>query len=289
MNATKLKLEVLQQAVLEFGWKNFQKWSNFSGKKIKELRKEGLLTPTAYVKQRSHHLLQSDVCIYGSIKAAAKSYSVSESFLKTTLSITRYRPVKEGLTKGQLIDWLEKYGSVRLMSRCFGYSESDIRKIAKKLGVKISEHVSYDQGDHENAKGRRGELAFAEIRGVFITKDCNLDGSQADWDFEDKTMGKVNVKSSREYKGKNDNYWRFSLSSVEKCDFVALVAMDTKMEKVVFWVPFSANLIKTSKKIVTLRAGIIDHIRQPTAVNCLPYVKGDTFIKYSSLTLKDFN
>jgi hypothetical protein len=168
------------------------------------------------------------------------------------------------LTPGNLALALERFGSVRIASRVCRWPQSQIRKRAEEWGIKISECLDYGQGNSNTARGRKGELAFASLRGDLILEDTNVAGNAtADWDFIDAHLGKVNVKSSKLYRKSGRHQWQFSLSGIEKCEHVAFLAMNMVMSKVIFWfyMPVPA-LAKYGVTTMTVREELSTSLRK---------------------------
>ena len=203
----------------------------------------GLLMPTDYLRELPASLREAKLAEFGSTKRMGDYYGVSDSFLRSLLPC--------GVPKTDL-DWDEetlrdaiiKYGSVRLAARCTGTTESQIRRRAKDLGVELAPLLDYATGDNANAKGRRAELEWKELRakeGVTVG-DMNTEaGSQAAYDFNDPILGKVNVKSSRCHKyvartrADNPWYWKFSTRGAEAADAFVLMFYDREMQNLVGW------------------------------------------------------
>lgn len=208
---------------------------------------KGLLAPTEYVRSLPQATIVSTLTRLGSFAKVAEHYGVSESFLKGQLSLTTLSP----LPSRMCAENLEKYGSVRLMARCTGFSEGEVRKFVK--ANKLEHLLRYDFSNHNNAKGRRAETFWASLHGDKILEDCNVtQGSQADYDYVHSVLGKVNVKSSKAHRytaqTRKDNpwYWKFSTRSLEKADTVALVLYDSKMQN-----PLHSYDLKVTPEMLT--------------------------------------
>jgi len=176
------------------------------------------------------------------VKQAAKHLGVSEGFLVTHIRmLSRYvHPNDLDWEEDDVRDIFTRYRSVRFVARMFGVTESQIRKEVARLGIEVATLIDYSTGDNSNAKGRRAELDFAKLRGDLIIDDKNLsEGSQAKWDFDDKNLGKVNVKSAcrQKYKAKtrvDDPYfWKWSTRGADQCDCFAILCYDEGMQTLI--------------------------------------------------------
>lgn len=193
-----------------------------------------LLAPTEKVRRTTTEVLTSEVILRGSTRAAAEFMGVSDSFLKTLLKERLGLTTKAASSSADEIERsVKRYGSVKFASRVMGLPDAIVRKVVKDR--KLEKHLSYEISDHNNGKGRRAELYWAELEGDKILKDMNIeDGSQAPYDFEHSTYGRVNVKSSsaHRYRAKsrsgNPTYWKFSIKGHEAADHFAFVCYDDK-------------------------------------------------------------
>lgn len=170
---------------------------------------------------------------YGSSREMAAHYGVSESFIRNLFAPHQEKP--DILSDEEMIRLIERYGSVRLTARMTKLKEGVIRRFVM---LKRIEHLlRYDFSNHNNAKGRRAELYWASLQKEGeVLEDMNLtQGPLADWDFTHKTLGMVNVKSSKAHrytaKTRRDNplFWTFSSGGLRKADTVALVLYDERM------------------------------------------------------------
>lgn len=204
----------------------------------------GLMAPPEYVRSLSDQDLHIEIAKRGGYKKASPYLGVSPSFL---LSHVRARLGLKGtaeasFTKESLEEQLTKYRSVRLTARILDISEGKLRKEATTLGVELAAFLDYSHGAHSNAKGRRAELDFAAIRGDKITADRNLiDGPQAEYDFDDTELGRVNVKSAcrQKYKAQTRKgspfHWKFSTRGREKCDVMVAMFYSENMKELLGW------------------------------------------------------
>lgn len=286
MKFEEMTSEEMQEYVLEYGWKGFRKLTGFSDKKLKELRDaETIALPTDYVRNMKLRDLFQILAKEGSWAKAADRLSVSASFFKKVLK--GKNPVKDeipidGWSASDLVEELRMYGSVRMVARINHIRESSVRSLAKKLDVDISKYVEFDKGMNENAKGRRGELAWKKIRGKYILRDMNEDeGSQSDYDFEDKFMNSVNVKSSKPYTTKKGQSWKFSLSSIEKCENVVFCAMDKEFNNIQWWFCIrSSVLLQKGVMSISIKESVISHITETRRGNRITY---KALIEHTSL------
>lgn len=233
-----------QELVLMVGSK--KEWATYLGLDPTQARliwnEFKLKSPTEYTRTLTNGDLQNLVLSHRSVAKAADYLGVSESFLLMLMEERYiYWPATD---QTDSLKWsveeckahFEKYRSVRFVARIFKRTEGHIRKEVLRLGLEISTMIDYAHGDHSNAKGRRAELDFARMRGEHILRDLNQEvGPQADWDFDDDNLGKVNVKSSRMYRYRAKtrrgapDFWKFSTRGVGKCDVLALLFYDNDM------------------------------------------------------------
>jgi len=176
----------------------------------------------------------------------AAHFGVSKSTVRKVLNDAigfSARPLT-AIDKDHLEACLKTYKSIRLTTRVLNlqwsqsFTETDVRKAAKDFGIDLSSLLDWSLSEHSSGKGRRAEMDYARLRGDNILKDMNKeDGSQADYDFEDKDLGRVNVKSSRRWKLKaktradNPYYWKFSASGKHKATNFVCMAYDEEMKE----------------------------------------------------------
>jgi len=215
-----------------------------------------LQIPTTYVKQLKKSELYFIVADRRGVKQAAAHLSVSEAFLVGEL---RSREHWQNLTlpawtPDECREIFKKYRSVRFVARMLGTTESKVRKTVTAAGLEVAALIDYSTGDHSNAKGRRAELDFAELRGKHIVRDLNLrNGSQAKYDFDDAKYGKVNVKSAcrQKYKAKtrvDDPYfWKWSTRGADECEFFAILCYDEGMQTLIGYTIISTHDRKFKK------------------------------------------
>lgn len=228
--------EYQQLVLLTRSKKEFGTYLGITQKQVSVIWKQhSLLSPTDWWRSLTLDTQYEMLAEEGSYKKLATRVGCSTATLRTSL-ITR-PGVTFGYTEEDMISDLKKYKSVKLTARCTGYRESDIRAFAKERDINLMKYLDYSFGDNANAKGRRAELDFKEMRGLHILIDCNeVDGSQADTDFVDGEFGRVNVKSSKMYKYKaktrrdSPYYWKYSTSGLEKSDYAIVLCYDEKME-----------------------------------------------------------
>lgn len=199
----------------------------------------------------------------GSLKVLAKRLAVSETAL---------RPIYIGEPKRSL-DWtseflleqVERYKSVRLVAHINDVNESLVRKCAEEHGIELAELVDYSFGGNSNSKGRRAELEYAGLRGDNILEDKNItEGSQANYDFDDAGLQRVNVKSSRQYSYRAQtrrdapDYWKFSTSGWQTADHLVCLCYDEKMNTLVGIYVIEAARSAHSKTITIGRSELKD-------------------------------
>lgn len=252
-----------QELVLMLGSK--KGWQTYLGLEEKQARliwtSQSLRAPAEYVRSVDLEELSTRVLSLGHKKAAIH-YGLSESALR---SILKERGLAEKVNKpefekDELELHLRHYRSVRFAARMLGTTESWIRQEAARHDIDAKLLIDWSVGNNANAKGRRAEQEFARLRGAKITKDMNLtDGSQADYDFEDEELGRVNVKSSSQYRYKaqtrkaSPNFWKFSMNGCEKCDHLVLMCYDEKMENLVGMLVMEAPKDPATRTITILR------------------------------------
>lgn len=193
-----------------------------------------LKTPISWIRDQSREKRLELLAEVGSLKKLAERLGCSEASL---------RPIYLGEPKRELnweLDFLleqfERYRSVRFVAHMHKVTENLVRKEVERHELEIPDLIDYSVGSNSNAKGRRAELAYAELRGVRILADRNkLDGSQALYDFDDTEFGKVNVKSSRQYSYRAQcrqnapDFWKISTSGFWSADHLVALCYDKKM------------------------------------------------------------
>jgi len=262
VNGKEFTWSELQEILLMLGNKGFYRFLGMSDPKARDFIKEyDLIYPVDYVRDMNTDSLALNIALHGSTKAFADHYSVSDSFVRTLFLekikaegqwISAHSPSgTDDPLPSDLKAELTRCGSVSIVARLYGVKDSVIRRAAKSQEIDISKYIDYSQTGFENAKGRRAEKIFAELRGPKILKDMNIDeGSQADYDFLDADWKRVNVKASQRYKYKaksrgNDPYfYKISLESVDKCDYVAVMCMNKNFTVVKFAFMVPASLLK---------------------------------------------
>lgn len=193
-----------------------------------------LMTPLTWLREQSRETQLEMLAAAGSLKALAKRLACSDTALRPIYIGEPKR--KLDWTKEFLLEQMERFKSVRLVAHMNDVSESLVRKCAELHEVELSVLIDYSFGDNSNSKGRRAEVEYAALRGDFITEDKNVTmGSQADWDFDDTELGRVNVKSSRQYKftaqtrKQSPDFWKFSTNGCEKADHFVLMCYNEAM------------------------------------------------------------
>lgn len=212
-----------------------------------------LTAPSTWLRERTRQEKLELLAKYGSTSQLAKHCGVSDSFVRTELGI---RAGKLEWSEDELVQVFERLKSVKLVAHMYEVSESEVRRIAEKVGLDITSLIDYSFGDNSNGKGRRAELEFARLRGNHIWADRNLvDGSQALWDFDDDEYRRVNVKSSRRWKYKaqtrkdNPFWWKISTNGREHADNFAVMCYDGMMKELVAWTVFPVSALGDTKSV----------------------------------------
>jgi len=196
------------------------------------------------------------------VKQAAKHLGVSEGFLVSFIrgQVKWKEPYRIDWNEDDCRDAFDRYRSVRFVARMYGVTENQVRIAVGALNIEVASLIDYSTGDHSNAKGRRAELDFAEMRGDKIICDLNLMmGSQAKYDFDDAKYGKVNVKSAcrQKYKAKtrveDPYFWKWSTRGADECEFFAILCYDEGMQTLLGYTIISTH-DRTFKKSETLQA-----------------------------------
>jgi len=258
-----LTREEHQELVLMVGSR--REWATYLGLTPEEAQSTWtdlkLLVPTAYVKSLTNRQLQKVVAHCRGLRQAAKHLGVSQGFLVNHLRVTTNyrRPDNLDWNEDQCREEFAKYLSVRFVARMNGVTESQVRQEVANLGIEVATLIDYSTGDHSNAKGRRAELDFAKLRGNWIVDDKNLsEGSQAKYDFDDGSLGKVNVKSAcrQKYKAKtrveDPFFWKWSTRGAAECDCFAILCYDEGMQSLIGYTIISTR-DRTFKKSETLQ------------------------------------
>jgi len=200
-----------------------------------QMKRRHVMYPVAYMRWLPLEALYMRLAHYSSTKKLAAELGVSESTLKKEIRGRGAEcPMFPNPTRvPELKMELARLGSVTLVSTCWSMTERQVREQAKEDGIEVAAAQKLEKrGKLAVGKGRRGELAYASRRGRKITRDLNVEeGSQALYDFDDLTFGRVNVKASKKQKSGGEFCWRFSLSGAETCDTFALMMFDSRWGK----------------------------------------------------------
>lgn len=233
--------EDLQEIVFISGGskKSFFTYVGLEGKEAEAFWIEHLLkTSIDWLRNLPRDHLYELLVKFSSMEKMANYYGCSEASVKKIFDFPR--PELEEFSSEELEEHISYYGSIALAARCLKQPESYLRKLVKEMGIPLASLLDYSQGRNANAKGRRAELWFSGYREDTITKDMNAEeGSQADYDFEDKELGRVNVKSSIQftYKARTrknaPHYWKFSARGKQNADYFACICYNDKMTEVV--------------------------------------------------------
>lgn len=264
-----------QELVLMLGSK--KGWQTFLGLDDRTARSTwidlALKAPTDYARSMEAGELAKVVLSMGHDRAAAHM-GMSGSALKTILieKGLAQRTAKPELDREALIEHLTRLGSIRFVARLLQTTEGHVRAEATRHELDPRLLIDYSTGNNSNAKGRRAELDFIDLRGAKITADRNLiDGSQADWDVDDADLGKVNVKSSKRYRFKArtrkdaPDYWKHSLSGGEKCDHFVLMCYCPRGETLEGIMVLAASNSPGGRTITVTRSQLDDPKKWTTA------------------------
>lgn len=221
-----------QQLILMTGSKKaWREYLGLSAAEANRLWKDlGLSTSTNWLRDRSRTEQLELLAEHGSYAALGKYLGMSPAAAKTIIQGAAPDEEEDPYDEEDWEEMFERYKSVRFVARMAGYTEAGVRRALGKLGLDPSYLIDYAAGGHATNKGRRAELEFAALRGNLIMKDMNREeGSQAEFDFLDGGLGRVNVKSSRRHRYKaqsrkdNRYFWKISTRGRDKADyFVAL-------------------------------------------------------------------
>lgn len=217
-----------------------------------------LKTPLTWIKTQPRTEQLELLGRSGSLKALAKRLGCSEAALRP---IYLGEPVRElDWERDFLLDQIERFGSIRTVAHMNDTTESLVRRRAESLDLDLADLIDYSGNNHANGKGRRAEQHFAALRGACITADRNkLDGSQATYDYDDADFGRVNVKSSRQWRytaqsrqGSPD-FWKASNRGWQAADHLVILCYDRKMETLVGVCKVSTTDPICSKTIIVTR------------------------------------
>lgn len=226
-----------------------------------------LRTPLTWLRDQDRTTQLELLAANGSLKRLAERLACSESALRP---IYMGEPTRElSWELDFLLEQFERYRSVRLVAHIHGVNESLVRKEVERLELELTELIDYSFGANSNSKGRRAELEFQRLRGENVTEDKNLtQGSQAEYDFDDRILGKVNVKSSRRYQYKartrreNPHFWKLSTAGWAAADKLVCMCYDDRMQELVGVYAIDAKAAAHSKTItITAR-----ELRSPDAL-----------------------
>lgn len=276
----KLAPETLQSIVLMVKSRSaFGQYFNLDPKELNRVWKQyNLMTPSEYVSLLNREQFAIILMREGSYQKAAERLGVSASFLTRRF---QYKTVKP--STNEIIASLKIYQSVRLTAWVFHLKESDIRRAVEDSGLKMADLVNYTGSSHNNAKGRRAELFYAEIRGDKITADLNeKEGSKAPYDFDDEHYLKVNVKSGVQQKvralvwqrSQTPHFWKFSAVGKGQCAYFACVGYDEKHKQPLFIAMVATNWLTAYPNSFYLRRrmdGEIVFDKDPLPKECILY------------------
>lgn len=217
-------------------------------------REMGLMAPLTWLREQSREAQLEMLAKAGSLKVLAKKLSCSEAALRP---IYIGEPTRElNWELDYLLEQFEKYKSVRFVAYMHEVNESLVRKEIDRYELDLGDIIDYSFGDNSNSKGRRAEMEYAKLRGEAVTEDKNKTaGSQAEYDFDDIDLGRVNVKSSRQYKYRartrkeNPLFWKFSSSGWATADKLVCMCYDEKMQTLLGVYIIDAERAKHSKTL----------------------------------------
>jgi hypothetical protein len=195
----------------------------------KELKSRNILNPTALMKEQAEIdpvAFRDSIIREGSISKAAKYYGVSETQLKETMDELKINWRKKQPTEVELVDALDKFGSVLLAARILGTTTSEIKKL-------LPEWRDYRDplrsGRHAISTGRIGEDYWASIRSTETLVEFSRENpNYPDYDFLDMEYGKVNVKTANPTKQKKKEIWAWTweVKASQLADVFPLVFLD---------------------------------------------------------------
>lgn len=227
-----------------------------------------LKTPLSWLKDQDESERLRLLGKAGSLKALAKRIGCSEAALRP---IYLGDPVKMlPWSQTTLLEQLERYGSVRTVAHMNDVTESQVRRLAEACGLDLTDLIDYSANGHANGKGRRAELEFARLRGAHVLADLNkTEGSQAEYDFLDRELGRVNVKSSRQWRYRaqsrqgNPDFWKASNRGWQNADHLVILCYDRKMEQLVGVCKVNTQTNPCDKTILLTR----DQLESPDALS----------------------
>lgn len=257
--------EVQQLAFYFRSMTKLREFLNLDGRSFKKYCEQNeILDPCRYVRSLRTPVLEQELIFHRSIQALADSFGVSSSFMETVLT-------ERGIDKSesdplsswhpdQFIGHLSRIKNVSIMAHLFQTKESTIRKYAADHNIELCKYIKIGHSNSTSEIGRKAELAWAELRGDKILKDMNgEEGSQHPYDFEDKDLGQVDVKSSpyRPYTSKSrqgHGYWNFRLANLTPSVTIVLAFMDKTGNKLLDWavlknVPEASGVLVRSDKL----------------------------------------
>lgn len=170
----------------------------------------------------------------------ARFFRVSPSFLDTIFKRAFYNyrnPLTLRIDSAlELKKALQTYGSKGIVAKLMGINTSDMNKLCKRFGIKHSDMASVRSG-YESSKGLTAEKEFEKIRGTDILKNMNEIDPRFPYDYEDKCLGKVNVKSSKSYyaRSKSKRGWYAKFNFNGGCDNYACFIYDESFRNLLYW------------------------------------------------------
>lgn len=250
----------LQKLVLMVGSKKeLGTYLGLDPKQTDELwTRSGLKTPLSWLRDQPEAEQHRLLARAGSLKLLAKRLGCSEAALRPIYLGEPTRDLNWELER--VLALFDRYGSVRTVAHMTDATESLVRREVERHQLDLTDLLDYSNGNNANAKGRRAEIEFARLRGDRITGDRNkLDGSQATHDFDDQDFGRVNVKSSRQYRYRaqsrqgSPEFYKFSNRGHANADTLILMAYDRKMESLVGVLKISTSDPRCQKTLLVTK------------------------------------
>lgn len=229
----------------------------------------GLKAPADWLRSIGTEAQRDLLVKHGSYAKLAAYCGLSETAAKSIIQGPKPEPV--ALDAESITDTMAQYKSVKFAARMLGVGEAYLRREAERCELNLLTMISYHDGANSNAKGRRAEMDYAKMRGTLITRDLNIEeGSQADWDFDDVELGRVNVKSSREFSYKaisrraEKRFWKVSTAGSEKCDTLVCLCYCARMETLIGYLIVPTKELPGTKTLRILEKELLTHDVPPS-------------------------
>lgn len=192
-------------------------------------RERGLMTPTEIVRtlaQRDLNSFKDCILRFGSIEKAAKGFNCSTAHVRKVLIECGVKLQIDRPTREEILEAMQIFGSVLLAARLLNTTTG----IIKAEFPEWKDHRDpLKTGKQAVSTGRIGEDYWASIRGEHTLQNCSYENpSHPDYDFVDRELGDVNVKTASFTQAKKTALviWTWEVNPTQKADGFPLVYLD---------------------------------------------------------------